>query len=37
MIDFLKSKGLWTGIVITIVVLEVYPRLKAMLFAPKAT
>jgi hypothetical protein len=36
MMDFLKSKGLWTAIVVTIVVIEVYPRLKAMLFAPKA-
>lgn len=36
MLDFFKSKGLWVGIVTTIVVIEVYPRLKAMLFAPKA-
>lgn len=36
MLDFLKSKGLWMGIITTIIIIEVYPRVKAMLFAPKA-
>jgi len=36
MLAMLKSKGFWLSVLTTIVVIEVYPRLRAMVFPPKA-
>lgn len=36
MLAILKSKGLWVSVLVTIIVIEVYPRVRAMVFPPKA-